>query len=230
MKVYIGYDGEIGKQMARILKHWLDAFFQGKILVFLAHYDTAPGNDWSDQLQRSMQEADYALLCVTGERVHSPWLYYEAGMLYAHNAIVIPVLFFGVSHSVLDGPLGDAWAVTLEHDDMYKLVNELQRYIRLSNAPQADRYGHPLSASASELRKQFEIMYPALKKDLYQLREELKPTGEQRHKGRDEQEDSLAVVNRKLDSVLSTLAAMSKTPDKKNATGSHARLDAASSL
>ena len=186
MKVFLAWSGKTSKEVASILKSWLP-LMNPHIEAVFSSADVTPGRTWFEDLRRNVEECDCALFCLTSDNVHSPWLYYEAGML--HNARVIPLLF-DVPAYRLDGPFSRFQAATFEKNSLWGIASDLNGLCGRD------------AVSEKALREQFEELYPTVEKMLAQVREKQSGRGAEDLK----RERDFATVNRKLDAILSRLS------------------------
>ena len=148
MKVFIGWSGETSKEIASILKNWLNGMFDGHVSAFTPD-DLAPGSLWFGALPRAITDADCGLLCVTADNVNSQWLSYEAGALSGNVKLLIPILF-GVSSLRVGAPLRMFQPISFKADGMRELTQTLNELLGEALIP------------PQELDRRFKARYPAL--------------------------------------------------------------------
>lgn len=198
MKALIAWSGETSKKVASILKSWFP-LMNPCIETFSGAEDISIGMDWQETLTRSVAECDCALFCLTSDNIHSPWLYYELGML--HNTKNVILLLFGVPAYRLDGPFSISQAETFDEDSLWRVTSFLNELCGRN------------AVSTKELESKFVELYPTLGKMLAQVRDSQK---ERLRENQSEQvtedlkrERDFATVNRKLDAILSRLSKVS---------------------
>ena len=148
MKVFIGWAGETSKEIASILKNWLNGMFDGHVSAFTPD-DLAAGSLWFDGLRHAMTDANCGLLCVTEDNVNSQWLSYEAGALSGNAELLIPLLC-GVSSLRVGAPLRMFQPISFGFDGMLELAHTLNELRGEALVP------------LPELDRRFKARYPAL--------------------------------------------------------------------
>ena len=205
MTVFIGWAGETSKEIASILKNWLNEMFDGFIDVFTPVSPPIDIIPRSDALDNAIS-AECALLCVTADNVNSQWLYYEAGVLSRNVKLMAPILC-GVSSSQLAAPLRMFQPISFEVDDIWKLTVELnhlcyEEFMQL----QLDTH-RPLARQtwlhSEELERRFQARYPTLEALLMEKLSERKSQFSS-------EPDEWERAERKLDTLLSLISEETK--------------------
>ena len=200
MKVWIAWSGKTSQEVAAILKSWL-VTMNPHIEAFFSSKNIAPGTNWIEELHRNVFECDCALFCLTSDNIHSPWLYYEAGVLH-NTKNIIPVLF-DVPAYQLDGPFIQFQALTFEKENLWKIVNFLNGLCGQDAVP------------AKELRGKFETLYPTVEKMLALVRDSQQERLQENQSGQSAG-DNFATLNSKLDAILSRLPNPVPSPRQEN--------------
>ena len=184
MRIFIGWSGEIGRNVALILGRWLKALFPD-IEISTPLDDIMPS--WVFVLQDAdeLKTADYGLICVTKDSVQSSNLYFRAGALSA-NVDYFTSFLFDVVLSELDASLRAFQSVTDSKDDLWNFVLELASILNKNRTEN--------SINPDNLKKMFDLIYPALREELDELHTSQKNT--------DRRESWSNEINRKLDAIL----------------------------
>ena len=198
MKALFAWSGETSKKVASILKSWF-SLMNPRIETFFSAEDIPKGIDWQEALARSVVECDCALFCLTSDNIHSPWLYYELGML--HNTKNVILLLFDVPSYRLDGPFRNFQAETFDEDSLWRVTSLLNELCGRD------------AVSTKKLESKFVELYPTLEKMLAQVRdsqkERLRENQLEQDAGDLKRERDFATVNNKLDAILSRLSKVS---------------------
>ena len=198
MKALIAWSGETSKKVASILKSWF-SLMNPRIETFFSAEDIPKGMDWQEALTRSVVECDCALFCLTSDNIHSPWLYYELGML--HNTKNVIPLLFDVPSYRLDGPFRSFQAETFDEDSLWRVTSLLNELCGRD------------AVSTKKLESKFVELYPTLEKMLAQVRDSQKERSRENQLEQDagdlKRERDFATVNNKLDAILSRLSKVS---------------------
>lgn len=73
---------------------------------WMSEEDVGSGARWNDAIAKALEETDFAIVCVTPENQHAPWLILEAGAIAKSLEVahVVP-LCIGLEPSQVKGPL-----------------------------------------------------------------------------------------------------------------------------
>jgi len=89
MRVFVSWSGERGRKLAEATSRWLPSVVPG-VEPWIST-EIRKGALWPSELLRSLDAADAAILCVTGEGSSSPWLTFESGMFCSARITERPV-------------------------------------------------------------------------------------------------------------------------------------------
>jgi hypothetical protein len=134
MKVFIAYGGATGKQLAEQVRRWLPTVLPSAI-PFFAPWDTAKGSRWRDVIDAQLQESAAAILCLTGDTLRRPWILFEAGAI-SQRSRSYPLLFEVPPDAIGDGPLEQYHATEFAHDDLLRLLLDLQELPGMKKRPE----------------------------------------------------------------------------------------------
>jgi hypothetical protein len=125
MKLFISWSGERSRQLAVALREWIP-FILGYTEPWLSESDIQPGERWSVEVAKGLDDCNFGIICVTPENVNSPWILFEAGALAksVHYGRVIPILL-GIDIKDLSGPLAQFQAKKADEAGIKKLVLSL---------------------------------------------------------------------------------------------------------
>ena len=129
MKIFLCWSKPRGKELAKAMKDWL-----ANILPNLTPQDIffAPeiekGSEWFDAVRQRLTEVDAALICLTPESLHSPWIHFEAGAVLGRleRTRVFPFLF-DVRPEDVEGPLSAFQGTSNTEEDTLRLARDLRR-------------------------------------------------------------------------------------------------------
>lgn len=96
------------------------------IRPWYSKYDIKPGQRWNNSLQNNLRAANYGIICVTNDSMHSPWVLFEAGALSNSVTIesVCPYLI-DVEREQLKLPLSQFQAVLATYTETLELVRSI---------------------------------------------------------------------------------------------------------
>jgi hypothetical protein len=125
VKIFLSWSGERSKSMAELLSKWLPRVIQN-CCTWTSERDIEKGLPWFEQIEKTLNEYNFGIICTTPENYSAPWLLFEAGALSKSigGSRVCPLLL-GMSPGELSGPLKQFQATVFEINDMLKLVQTI---------------------------------------------------------------------------------------------------------
>jgi hypothetical protein len=126
MKIFISWSGTTSKEVALVLKEWLEDVIQE--LECFVSTSVEKGQPWAAVLAKELAGSKYGIFCVTKSNKNERWLNFEAGAISNQvEARVSPVLI-NMTASELDFPLAQ-YQVTLcnNKEDVFRLVQSINK-------------------------------------------------------------------------------------------------------
>ncbi len=80
MRIFISWSGKKAEVVASGLKKLLESI-NPAIRPWYSKYDIKPGQRWNNSLQNNLRAANYGIICITNDSMHSPWVLFETGAL-----------------------------------------------------------------------------------------------------------------------------------------------------
>lgn len=152
MKVFISWSGTTSRAVAEALHWWLPKVLQG-VRPFVSAKDIDKGANWTVELARELEDAEFGVVCLTPDNLLSPWLNYETGAITRSvESRVCPVLH-GVKKREVQAPLGQLQLTELDCDDVLLMMTSMNTVA-----------GSPLSKE--DLKDAVEIWWPRLEEKL----------------------------------------------------------------
>ena len=139
MKIFISWSGKQSQRVAEALADWLPYVFQ-TVTPWVSSEGVRAGSRWFLEVAKSLDEADFGILCVTRENMAAPWILFEAGALSKsiEYGRVVPYLI-DVTSTELPAPLAQFQAVTANEEGTRRLVQAIS-----ANHPAEKRPAHVL--------------------------------------------------------------------------------------
>lgn len=110
---------------------WLPKVVQG-VVPFLSAKDIDKGANWTVELARELDDADFGIVCLAPDNLVSPWLNYEAGAITKSvNSRVCPILF-GVEKHEVRPPMSQLQLTTIDQEEFILLVASIVKAAGLS--------------------------------------------------------------------------------------------------
>lgn len=126
MKVFISWSGNLSKEIAGLLKEWIEQCIQS-VEVFVSSEDIEKGERWDSRLTSELNASNFGIVCLTAENINAPWIHFEAGALSKKLDSKVGTLIINTNISDIKGPLSTFQATKLEEDDMLKLLISINK-------------------------------------------------------------------------------------------------------
>lgn len=126
MKIFISWSGDLSKKVAQELKKWLPCIIQS-VEVFYSPEDIEKGENWDSKISAQLSECNYGIVCLTSENTNAPWINFEAGAIAKTLESRVSALMINIKTSEIQGPLKRYQATKLEKDDMYQLIEDINK-------------------------------------------------------------------------------------------------------
>lgn len=128
-KIFLSWSKAKSEKLANELNFFFQNLFGDKIDMFISS-GMDKGALVDSELHDSLIGSKICLVCITNESLKSPWLMYEAGVVFGSGGVVIPILFEEISdwYSWTDKPLVMHVPVQFEEskDDFEKLIKRVE--------------------------------------------------------------------------------------------------------
>lgn len=160
MRVFLSWSGDRSRQLANVLREWLPSVLQA-VEPFMSMEDIPKGTQWAAAISGELKNCGFAVICVTPENQHAPWLNYEAGAL--SNVLGTPQvcpLLLGVSSTDIDGPLSIFQMTDATEADVLRLVRAMNK--KLSPPLSDDQLDRTYSRWWPDLRERLDTLASAV--------------------------------------------------------------------
>lgn len=152
MKVFISWSGATSRSVAEALSSWLPKVIQG-VEPFVSAKDIDKGANWTVELARELDDAEFGIVCLAPDNLLSPWLNYEAGAITKSvNSRVCPVLF-EVTKEQVKPPIAQLQMTSIDIDDFLMLMGSMNKVA-----------GSPLTSES--LKEAVTVWWPLLEKEI----------------------------------------------------------------
>jgi TIR domain len=85
MTIFISWSGSESRNIAIALKAALETMFHG-CQAWVSSEDIHKGSEWFTEVIRALDDARFAIVCVTRQNLSAPWLMFEAGVIASRLA------------------------------------------------------------------------------------------------------------------------------------------------
>ena len=126
MDTILTWSGSASHEVASFFREWLKGVLPG-IQPWISSEDIAKGKKWFPELMGQLTKTSVSITFITPENVHSPWVYYEVGVIAAKNegCIICPYLVGVEPNHVRDTPLGQFQCTSSKKDDTFRLIRSI---------------------------------------------------------------------------------------------------------
>ncbi len=160
ISIFISWSGEKSKQIALLLKKFLETtndFFR----PWVSNADIDAGGDWLQELRENLKKAHFGILVCTQESKDKPWLLYEAGVLSSvlQWKKVVPILV-DINEGDLPGPLQCFQAIRITKNELKELFEQV-------NKAHFDNEAAILSVLMENFDRNYEDFYEKYNKQLH---------------------------------------------------------------
>jgi hypothetical protein len=160
LRVFISWSMPLAERVAGIFGEWLEGVIQD-VEAWVSSDDIEKGKWWNQEVIDALTSSSVGVVIMTPANLSRPWLNFEAGALTGAvqlaGGIVAPLLI-NVPGSSMTGPINGLQVTRLEKDDVYKLLQAINRRIR-----------EPLPSE--KLKSSFDLWWPQLAKGVAEARE-----------------------------------------------------------
>jgi hypothetical protein len=130
------------------LRNWLPAVLNYAD-PWVSSEDIDKGAVWNAELRAALDAACFGIICLTGENLEKPWIYFEAGAMSRTLEKRVAPLLVGISKDEVKDPLAQFQLTAFEKEDVRKLVHSVNR----ASSPPIDD---------DRVNRQFDACWPGL--------------------------------------------------------------------
>ena len=125
MKVFISWSGELSRQVAELLRDWIQHPLQS-VEPWMSKQDIQAGSVWFDEIGKELSSTGVGILCLTPDNLNAPWVLFEAGALYKGltNNRVCPLLV-NLRPADVKPPLSQLNMILADKEGILKLVTTI---------------------------------------------------------------------------------------------------------
>lgn len=134
--VFIAWSKDRSQAMALALKEWLRLVVPSS-RPWCSKSDIAAGSGWDAELQKSLDESIFGVLCVTIDNYESPWLNYECGHLASKfGRAACPLLLDATTADLQPTPLSRQQAKAVrDKNEMFQVVQGINKALGNRGTP-----------------------------------------------------------------------------------------------
>lgn len=126
MKVFISWSGDVSKQVALLLKDWLQSVVQS-VKPWVSSDDIERGSVWFNDIGNALADVNIGIVVLTEENKNKPWILFESGAL-AKGLTTNRVCTFLVDlkpSDILQNPLSNFNHTEPTKDGLFKLIETI---------------------------------------------------------------------------------------------------------
>lgn len=155
-KVFISWSGDKSRGVAEALRSWLPKVIQS-VDPFMSSADIAAGSRPLADIERSLDDAEFGIICVSSDNWDRPWLNFEAGAISKRLGLEetrVSPLLIDLQPSDIDSPLRQFQMKPCDRAGVLEVLASLN-----------SRCGDG-ALSESDLRETFDMWWPLLEADI----------------------------------------------------------------
>jgi hypothetical protein len=127
MKVFLSWSGARSHAVARAFHEWLPSVVQ-QADPWISSDSISKGDTWLSQVREALDASNgVGLFFLTNESLSSEWLLFEAGGIAALGQKRVCTVCIDMAPGQLKPPLNFFQATTLEQEDIFRLVGDLNQ-------------------------------------------------------------------------------------------------------
>ncbi|MHC4686487.1 MAG: toll/interleukin-1 receptor domain-containing protein [Planctomycetota bacterium] len=121
MKIFISHISE-EKNLAIVLKEWIESTFLGQISVFLSSdpQSIPAGNKWREDLTSALDESKLLIILYSHLSKTRPWINFEAGCGWIKRIPIIPICHSGLKLEQIGEPISSFQGIEIDDKDFTK--------------------------------------------------------------------------------------------------------------
>jgi tetratricopeptide (TPR) repeat protein len=157
MKIFLSWSGERSGNLARLLESWLPRVMNS--LEPWVSKDIQKGAQWFEEIKNQLKDTRVALVCITSDNQHAPWIQFESGALAQADHVMVATILYEIERHDVAWPLAQfQHTIAVDKEDVRKLLKDLSEALR--------RNGER-TPPAKTIEEDFdEIWWPRLKEGL----------------------------------------------------------------
>jgi hypothetical protein len=161
MKVLVSWLRELSREASFLLGELLSSVLPF-VEVYIPAEEIHNASQWLSEIQRYLEDVQFAVLTLTSENFNSHWVFLEAGyLLKAVGLTNIRLLLVDLAVTDISGPIAQLQATSMNKEGIFRLSHSInQRSLESWNQ----------GMDETELRNAFETHWPKFESQLPQVR------------------------------------------------------------
>ena len=126
-RVFISWSGDKSRAVATALRDWLPNVIQA-IDPFMSAVDIAAGSRPMSDIESSLAQAEFGIICVTADNWEKPWLNFEAGAISKRLGLEdtkVSPLLIDLKPEDIDSPLKQFQMKKLDRDGLREVLESI---------------------------------------------------------------------------------------------------------
>jgi hypothetical protein len=103
MKIFLSWSGERSGSLARLLESWLPRVMNS--LEPWISKDIQKGAQWFEEIRNQLKDTRVALVCITSDNQHAPWIQFESGALAQADHVMVATILYEIERHDVAWPL-----------------------------------------------------------------------------------------------------------------------------
>ena len=135
--VFISHISE-EKNVALVLKEWIDSTFLGHYNVFVSNDDDCIniGDKWLEQISNAIDESKVLIAICSAASMPRPWINFEIGCAYSKKIPIMPICHSGMTKSTLPSPISEFQGINLDSEEsLERLFKGIAKNLDIKRLP-----------------------------------------------------------------------------------------------
>lgn len=167
MKIFLCWSGPRSKQVAEFLKKWIKKVIQTTDPWIST--EIGKGNRWNEEVRYNLEKSKIGIICLTKDNLDAKWILFESGAISKTKDAIVITFLLDIEPSDIEQPLAQFQHTLFKKDDIKKLVNTINKTLKLSGKESLDekmldeifeKYYSELSNKLSKIKQTDNIKEP----------------------------------------------------------------------
>lgn len=129
------------KNIAIVLKDWIESTFSGQFKVFVSsdNHSIIAGDKWMNNIYEALTCSKVLIALCSKSSIQRPWINFEIGGAWTKNIPIIPICHSGISKNSLPQPIAQFHALNLDDKESLTLIfKSIAKHLDINRLPRID--------------------------------------------------------------------------------------------
>lgn len=126
------------KEVALVLKEWIESTFTGQFDVFVSNDDDCIniGDKWLDKISKALDSSKILIAICSEASMPRPWINFEIGCAYQKKIYIMPVCHTGITKGTLPSPISEFQGIDLDSkEQLERFFKSIAKHLEVSKMP-----------------------------------------------------------------------------------------------